>query len=44
MSEWAKLVRPTIVKVLKSVLQGISRGIPRKTDRTTMANGGAISS
>ena len=43
MGEWAKLVRPTIVKVPKAVLHGIYRGIPKKTARIIGANGGAIS-
>ena len=43
MAQWAKLVRPTITRVPKSVLQGIYKGIPRKTMRIIAANGGAIS-
>ena len=44
MAQWAKVVRPTIVKVPKSVLHGIYRGISRRTDRIIACNGGAISS
>lgn len=44
MRQWANLVRPTIVKVPKSVLHGIYQGIPRRRDRIIAANGGAIGS
>ena len=43
MKQWAKLVRPTIVKVPKHVLRNIYNGIPKKTHRIIAACGGAIS-